>query len=96
MYHRQPSHLAPEASRFNLQGGQGQDMRLGARHRGLEAARILQGLDPGEKSFVVWFSQNETIGGLILQVLVPMCPLADRATPCGIPFFFEPEPSVVS
>ncbi|CAJ1355207.1 unnamed protein product, partial [Effrenium voratum] len=28
MYHRQPSHLAPEASRFNLQGGQGQDMNI--------------------------------------------------------------------
>ena len=28
MYRRQPTHLAPEATRFNPQGGQGQDMYL--------------------------------------------------------------------
>mmetsp|Transcript_40108 Transcript_40108/g.93852 ORF Transcript_40108/g.93852 Transcript_40108/m.93852 type:complete len:192 (-) Transcript_40108:105-680(-) len=28
MYHRQPSHLAPEASRFNPQGVRGQDMSV--------------------------------------------------------------------
>jgi len=32
MYKRQPTHLAPEATRFNPQGAQGQDMFLASRY----------------------------------------------------------------
>ena len=58
MYKRQPTHLAPEATRFNPQGAQGSDMRLCSTELCGENSAVFCLLAPLKHTFFVGVKPN--------------------------------------